>query len=92
MIDEIEDDRYFVVLMAYDFPLLWKDKKHKLVWETRFSIRERHNDFSQRLAAMAEAAARYFGQDSHGLVRKRDPVAHVDPGEIKVIGTEPQKK
>jgi len=32
LIDELEDDRYFVVLMAYDFPLLWKEKKHKLLW------------------------------------------------------------
>jgi hypothetical protein len=92
LIDEIEDDRYFVVLMAYDFPLLWKDKKHKLVWETRFSIRERRSDFSRQLAAMAESAAKYFGQDSHGLVRKPAPIAHVDAGEIKVIGVEQEKK
>ena len=26
--DEIEEDRYFVVLMAYDFQLIWKEKKH----------------------------------------------------------------
>ncbi|HVU15926.1 MAG TPA: hypothetical protein VHD32_03330 [Candidatus Didemnitutus sp.] len=92
LIDELEDDRYFVVLMAYDFPLLWKEKKHKLVWETRFSIRERRVDFSKQLAAMAESASKYFGQDSHGLVRKPAPIAHVDAGEIKVIGTEPEKK
>lgn len=92
LIDEIEDDRYFVVLMAYDFPLLWKEKKHKLVWETRFSIRERHSDFSKQLAAMAESASRYFGQDSHGIVRKPAPVANVEAGEIKVIGTVPDQK
>ena len=45
---EIESPRYFVVLMAYDFQLMWKEKKHKLLWETRFSINQPHNDFQRR--------------------------------------------
>jgi hypothetical protein len=92
LIDELEDDRYFVVLMAYDFPLLWKEKKHKLLWETRFSIRQRHNDFTQQLAAMAQEASRYFGQDSHGLIRERLHDTQVILGEPKVLGYEPEKK
>ena len=38
LFQEIEQQRYFVVLMAYDFQLMWKAKKHKLLWETRFSV------------------------------------------------------
>ena len=88
---EIEDSRYFVVLMAYDFQLMWKEKKNKLLWETRFSIRERGNDFGKILPEIARYASRYFGQDSHGLVRK--PLGgRVDYGEIKVIGEVPEKK
>jgi hypothetical protein len=92
LLDEIEENRYFVVLMAYDFQLLLKDKKHKLLWETRFSIREHRNDFSKELSAMAQNASRYFGQDSHGVIRKPLLEGHVELGEIKVIETEPDKK
>jgi hypothetical protein len=81
-----------VVLMAYDFPLLWKEKKHKLLWETRFSIRQRHNDFTQQLAAMAQEASRYFGQDSKGLIRERLHDTQVVLGEPKVLGYDPEKK
>jgi hypothetical protein len=88
LLDEIEDDRYYVVLMAFDFQTMWKTKKHKLLWETRFSIRQRHNDFEKQLAAMTENASRYFGQDSHGLVRKPVPEGRVAIGDVKVIGVE----
>jgi len=33
LIDDIEDDRYFVVLLAYDFQQLWKQKKRVLLWD-----------------------------------------------------------
>ena len=91
VVAELEDSRYFVVLMAYDFPLLLKEKKHKLVWETRFSIRQRSNDFERRLASMAQEAARYFGQDSHGVVRKPIREGTVKLDEMKVIGVVPEK-
>jgi hypothetical protein len=83
---EIEENRYFVVLMAYDFRLMWKEKKHKLLWETRFSISERRNAFDQALPAMAKYASRYFGQPTHGLQRTTILEGHVDIGEVKSLG------
>jgi hypothetical protein len=83
--DEIEENRYFVVLMAYDFQLLWKEKKHKLLWETRFSINERHNSFDRALPAMARYASQYFGQDSKGLLRDRVPEGKVKVGDPTLI-------
>src|ERR1700689_2821564 len=74
---EIEENRYFVVLMAYDFQLMWKQKKHKLLWETRFSVNERHNQFDKALPVMAQFASRYFGEDSNGLLRTRVPEGRV---------------
>jgi hypothetical protein len=88
LLDEIEDDRYYVVLMAFDFQMMWKTKKHKLLWETRFSIRQHHNDFEKQLAAMTENASKYFGQDSHGVVRKPVPEGRVAVGDVKVISVE----
>jgi hypothetical protein len=92
VIDEVEESRYYVVLMAYDFQLLLHQKQKKLLWETRFSIRQRRNDFSKELAAMAESASRFFGQNSDGLQHKTMRDAHVDLGELKIIRVEPDKK
>ena len=83
---DIEENRYFVVLMAYDFQILWKEKKHKLLWETRFSISERRNAFDKALPVMAQYASRYFGQPSDGLLRARVPEGRVDVGEVKSLG------
>jgi hypothetical protein len=92
LVAEIEENRYFVVLMAYDFQLLWKQKKHKLLWETRFSIRERNHQFDRDLPAMAQYASKYFGQDSHGLVRKDVPLGRVDIGKMETLGEVPGKE
>jgi hypothetical protein len=86
MLNELEEDRYFVVLMAYDFQILWKQKKHKLLWETRFSIRQRHHDFDKDLPAIAQYASKYFGQDTNGLIHDSVPFGHVEIGETKSLG------
>jgi hypothetical protein len=91
LVDEIEDNRYFVVLMAYDFQMLWKQKKHKLLWETRFSLRQRHNEFDRDLEGMARAAEAYFGQNSAGLIHRPVPVGRVDIGPMKVVGAPEDK-
>jgi hypothetical protein len=89
--DEIEHDRYFVVLLAYDYPFAQKYGMHKLLWETRFSIAETGNDFEKAFPAMASIAARYFGQDSHGLIHHNLADTHVEIGEPRSLGTAPEK-
>jgi hypothetical protein len=81
LISEIESNRYFVVMMAYDFQMLRKRNKRKMLWQTRFSIEDLHNHFDKALPAMAQYASRYFGQDSHGLLRKHVPEGQVEVGE-----------
>ncbi len=91
MIGEIEANRYFVVLMAYDFQELWKHRKNVLLWEIRFSIQQRHHQFDRDLPAMAQYASQYFGQDSKGLVRKAVPLGRVELGEPQSLGDVPDK-
>ncbi len=91
LVEELEDSRYFVVLMAYDFQLMWKEKKSKLLWETRYSIRAGGNAFDRELLAMTQTASRYFGQDSSGLRHKPLPEGHVRLGELKFSEASPDK-
>jgi hypothetical protein len=84
--NELEEGRYFVVLMAYDFQLMLKQKEHKLLWETRFSISQRRNAFDTALPAMTQYASQFFGQSTNGLWRKEVPVGNVDVGQVKSLG------
>jgi len=86
LVTEIEANRDFVVLQAYDFQTLWKQKKHKLLWVTRLSVRERGTDFAAALPALVSNASQYFGQDSFGLQRKTLPEGRVDIGDVKSLG------
>ncbi len=92
LIDEISESRYYVVLMAYDFQSMLQRKEKKLLWQTRFSIRQRRNDFSEQLAAMTQLASHYFGQSTGGMRRQSLPDGHVDLGEPKPLGTVPEGK
>jgi ferredoxin len=89
LLDEIEDDRYFVVLMAYDLEAMRRSHRHRELWETRFSIRERHHAFDEDLPAMAQYASQYFGQDTKGLVHKEVPLGQVKLGTVKSLGEVP---
>jgi hypothetical protein len=77
--------------MAYDFQMMWKEKKAKLLWEARFSVRERGDDFSKELALMAACAAPYFGRTSGKLIHKPLPEGRVEVGEIKTLEYGQQK-
>jgi hypothetical protein len=90
MISELEEARYFVVVMAYDYQLLTKQKKHKLLWETRYSIRQRTHAFDQQLASMTLQASKFFGQDSNGLTHKPLPEGHVEIGGVRNLGDVPE--
>ncbi|HEY3757089.1 MAG TPA: hypothetical protein VGL42_13135 [Opitutaceae bacterium] len=82
---ELEDARYFVVVMAYDFPMLRARKQAKLVWETRYSLRTRGHYFNESLAMMTREAMPYFGRDSRGLLHKDIPLGRVEVGQPRVV-------
>lgn len=87
-VTELEWDRYFVVLEAFDFHTLVTAKRWKLMWEARFSIPSRGNAFDEQLAGMVNAASRYFGEDTNHLIRRAVPEGKVTVGEPKVIEME----
>jgi hypothetical protein len=86
---DLEEGRYYVILAAFDFQRAWKQKQLKLLWVTRVSIRAHGHRFDEHLEAMVQNAGRYFGQDSHGLMRWRVPAGQVEVGEPTVIEVVP---
>jgi hypothetical protein len=88
---EVESDRYYVVLLAYDYQLGRKFRMHRLLWETRYSIPETGNDFEKAFPMMSDIAGKYFGQTSQGLIHYNLGDPHVDVGEPKSLGTVPEK-
>ena len=88
---ELAEERYFVVLMAYDYQFMKREKKPKLAWVTRLSIRGPGNNFTEALPALALAGAEVYGRnlDSLERIKVRDlPGGEVIMGDLKVIGVE----
>lgn len=82
----IEEERYFVFLMAYDYPKILKEGKQELLWSTRYSIRAAGIPFEAAIKNLNQVAGDYFGKNLKGLTRKRaDDTSSVDLGEIEVI-------
>lgn len=85
---DLAQERYFVILMAYDNQLRMREKQSKVLWITRLSIRSIGNDFTEALANLSNVGSDVFGKQVDTLLRV-DPAAPrgtVTLGELKVIG------
>ncbi len=89
LLQEVQDPRYYVVVTAYDFDEIVRNKKKRKKpdpeWVTRFSIRTRGNDFMDKIDVMAMKAGNYFGRDSGRLIR--DYEGEVEIGDLQVVGS-----
>ena len=85
---DLEEERYYVVISAYDFRTAVHDGKRKLLWATRVSISARSNKFDEQLATMLAAAGRQFGKESNRLIRQYRE-EHINFGELKFLGVVP---
>ncbi|PTX96620.1 hypothetical protein [Opitutus sp. ER46] len=84
---ELGEERYFLVVMAYDYRVLQKEKRRALVWTTHMNVRAAGNNFALVLPELTRAGAALFGRDTP------DPV-HIQPtlrrgdvqvGELRVL-------
>jgi hypothetical protein len=91
MRSELVEERYFVVLMAYDYQLMKKEKTPRLLWVTRMSIRSPGNNFAESVPGMARVAAEFFGQQRDEITRVETKLREgkVDIGELKIVGPPP---
>jgi hypothetical protein len=90
-LDAIEDDRYLVMLEAFDFQKVWKHRNAVRLWETRFSLSERRHDFRKELPRMAQSAEHLFGKDSNGITFEQVREGDVTIGALKNLGPVPER-
>lgn len=88
---DLEEERYYIVVSAYDFREATEKNNLKLLWVTRVSVRSPGHAFDKQATAMLAAASRYFGQESGRLLRQYTPEGRVEVGEAEVIGIAPEK-
>jgi hypothetical protein len=93
MSNELNEERYFVILMAYDNQTRLKERKSRLMWVTRLSVRSPGNNFAEALPALAQVGAEVFGRQVDGLVRVKAPLGRgtVTIGELEVLGQAAEK-
>lgn len=86
LIADIEEPRYYIVITAYDFPLLLKGGQKRLLWQTRVSVRSPGNSFDDSFVPMLKSAAKFFGRESGKLVSGEEEKAKVELGDLKFLG------
>jgi hypothetical protein len=93
MSNELNEERYFVILMAYDNQARLRDRQSRVLWVTRLSVRSPGNNFTEALPALARVGAVVFGRQVDGLVRVKTPLGRgtVTIGELEVLGQAGEK-
>ncbi len=85
LISDLEEERYYVIMAAYDFQVAWRDKQLRPLWITRVSVRAHGSRFDRVVEDMVRAASDYFGADSKTLIRNRVREGTVKVGAPRVI-------
>ena len=81
----LEQERFFIVLQAFDLPAYRKGEK-KVVWTTRYSMAAKGKEFGKAIAEMNFVAGEYFGQNRKGINLKRSTDdSDVEVGDVEVI-------
>jgi hypothetical protein len=93
LIEDLESERYFVIVQAFDFRAAQKGEV-KPLWVTRMSVQRQGNKFDRDFAAMVSQASQFFGRESGRLIR-RYREGTVTLGELRVVsivGEEPDEE
>ena len=86
----LRDDRYFIVLMAYDWQKMRLENKFDLVWSTRFSLDAIGTNFRDARYALSRGAANHIVTNLDGDLGKARihlGTGDVERGDIEVVAT-----
>lgn len=86
----LQNERYFMILSAFDWQLLRKTGEKKLLWTTRLSLDTVKQGFDEMHFALSRGTANYFGTNLDSdlcEVNTHVGSGEVKSGELKVIET-----
>jgi hypothetical protein len=93
MRSELSEERYFIIVMAYDYRAIREKTPKEVLWIARLSLPARGNNFAEALPALSRVGADYFGQRKTSLHRVRTEVgsgrAETVIGELQVVEDPP---
>ncbi len=82
----LQQDLYFIVLMAYDFEHFLRMGEAKLLWSTRYRVRSPGQSFENAFRGMNNVASDFFGKNIDEISRKRlEDDSSFEIGELEVI-------
>lgn len=83
----LDEERYFIVLMAFDWHLLRTQKERKLLWTTRFSLPSPGTNFMEAVPTLTRAAVPHIGTNLDELITTKTHLGSgtVEIGDLKVI-------
>jgi len=87
---ELEDERYFIILMAYDYKKLRTTQEKELLWTTRFSVPSIGTNFEDAYPALARAASSHYGTslEKYAKTNTHFGTGSIDIGTLETIGVE----
>ncbi|OUW17951.1 MAG: hypothetical protein CBD18_03550 [Opitutales bacterium TMED158] len=90
---EMEDERYFIILMAYDYNKMRERKEKELLWTTRFSLPAVGTNFVDAYPALARAARNYYGTslEKYAKTSTHFGTGSVDIGTLETVGVESEE-
>ncbi len=87
LLSDLDEERYFIIVMAYDLHALRETHKFVFQWSTRFSMRSPGTNFEEAHLALSRAGAPYFGTHLDNLAQETAKFGNTDVkiGELEVI-------
>ena len=97
LVDLMEEDRYFVLVFAYDMKRMRQEKRLVVNWTTRLSIRSAGVNFATAINRLSEAGSASFGTESKEVKftpiktkNLKEDIRIGDPIIIEVLDTSPR--
>jgi hypothetical protein len=96
MRSELSEERYFIIVMAYDYRAIREKRPKEALWIARLSLPARGNNFIDALPALSRVGSDFFGQRRTSLQRVRTVIgsgrAETQIGELQVVEDPPPPK
>ena len=86
----LNEERYFLILSAFDLKMLRETVEKRMVWSSRFSMNSGEVGFDDDHIALSRATPGYFGTNLDGDLGKVSTFAgpgEVTTGELMVVET-----